>query len=417
MTPAQRAALAAKLAVDLSAQDEQRLIELCILHRAAPDMRPDFPAALLAEIERRYTPDAIAQEDVMFATLQLFAQEFDASALSLRLKLDELAASPDPEAWIARHQAWIQSVYDSTDNMQWLTANPEYLQKLIRHTGTATLLAQHVPALRAIFAVPQAVDKWFAIPNLWSIMQTEVAVREIVAHDAIFNRVLDDTGGRDMLLNQMATLLTIPGTLAKLLARPEVVTAMAANGAAMAHIAASTDAMQTLITSPVLPTFLGSATAVSAFATSATAMLELAWSDTALTFLLKNRAQLLAFEAGVNKAIGDQIIATVAASDKFRKSTARVNFYASNTSYGTNSATVYDITLLYSFDPVLFKSGSGYEGRNVFSRLGGGQYLSINTVTGPDAVSKTVSLSGVRVIRSGTRGSGEYANFDVYTAV
>lgn len=417
MTPAQRAAIAAKLNVDLSTQDEQRLIKLCILHRAAPDVRPDFPVALYGEIERRYPPDAIAQEDVMFSTLQIFAQEFDADLSALRAMLDELDTSADPETWIAQHQTWIQSVYDDAERMHWLAKTPEYLQKLIWHEGSATMLAQHAPALRILFAHPEAVNIWFGIPDVWSIMHTEVAVREIVAHEAVLSRVLDDSAGRDMLLQHMDTLIAIPGAFEKLLAHDEAVQAMSASGAAMAHITASAEAMQILIASPRLETFLRAAAAVNAFASKKTAMQALAGSDTALAFILKNRAQLLAFEAGVDKAIGDQIIATVAASDKFRKSTTRVNFYASNTSYGTNSATVYDMTSLYSYDPVIFQSGSGFDNRNVFHRSGGGFYITIDTVTGPDASVKTVSLSGVRVLRNGTQGRGEYADFDVYTVV
>lgn len=416
MTPAQRAAIAAKLNVDLSTQDEQRLIKLCILHRAAPDVRPDFPVALYGEIERRYPPDAIAQDDTMFSVLQLFAREFDADLSALRAMLDELDTSADPEAWIAQHQAWIQSVYDNAERMHWLAKTPEYLSKLVRHKGTAKMLAQHAPALRIIFSRAEAVDAWFGIPELWEVMTGENVVREIVAHEAVFRRVLDDSAGRDMLLQHMDTVLAIPGAFEKLLAHPATVQAMA-GGSGLATVAASADAMQVLIASSVLETFLRSANAVSTFAGKKTAMQALAGSDTALSFILKNRANLRAFDTGVDKAISDKIVATVAASSKFRKSTARVNFRASNTSYGTNSATVYDMTSLYSYDPVIFQSGSGFDNRNVFHRSGGGFYITIDTVTGPDATSKTISLSGVRVLRNGTRGNGEYANFDVYTAV
>ena len=61
MTPEQKTAIAAKLGADLATIASDRLIELALLHRAAPTAQPDFPNRLQAEIARRFTADAIAQ--------------------------------------------------------------------------------------------------------------------------------------------------------------------------------------------------------------------------------------------------------------------------------------------------------------------------------------------------------------------
>ena len=76
MTPDQKSTIASILSVDLATLDSDRLIELCVIYRAAPDALDTFPAALNAELVRRYSSEAIASEDVNFAVLQHMANQF-----------------------------------------------------------------------------------------------------------------------------------------------------------------------------------------------------------------------------------------------------------------------------------------------------------------------------------------------------
>jgi len=101
MTPAQKAAVAAILNTDLSTLDSDRLIELCVIYRAAPDALDTFPAALKTELERRYSSEVIASEDVNFGVLQHMANQFQSAIPYFHLRLLEMAGGGNP-GWGAR---------------------------------------------------------------------------------------------------------------------------------------------------------------------------------------------------------------------------------------------------------------------------------------------------------------------------
>lgn len=82
MTPEQINAAKQKLNIDLSTVSDDRLVELCLLNRAVPSASPDFLTRLKAELERRFTPDVLANDDTMFSVLHKFAQSGGGSAIN-----------------------------------------------------------------------------------------------------------------------------------------------------------------------------------------------------------------------------------------------------------------------------------------------------------------------------------------------
>ena len=76
LTSEQRSAIANQLSVSLNTVTDERLIELCLLHDSAPDVRPEFAQVLNIEISRRFDAIKIASEPAIFSVAQSFADEF-----------------------------------------------------------------------------------------------------------------------------------------------------------------------------------------------------------------------------------------------------------------------------------------------------------------------------------------------------
>ena len=125
MTPAQKAAVAAILNTDLSTLDSDRLIELCVIYRAAPDALDTFPAALKAELERRYSSEVIASEDVNFGVLQHMSNQFQSAIPYFHLKLLEMTGTINRDIWFTDHEALFRSAIDNDEVAAWLVAKAQ----------------------------------------------------------------------------------------------------------------------------------------------------------------------------------------------------------------------------------------------------------------------------------------------------
>lgn len=110
LTATQIAAINTQLSVNLSTVTDDRLIELCLLYRSAPSVRPAFVAALNAEITRRFTPAYIAANDVMFSVLQNFANQFYTTPVAKNFAdgVTKLLAATDKETWSAANTKFYQ---------------------------------------------------------------------------------------------------------------------------------------------------------------------------------------------------------------------------------------------------------------------------------------------------------------------
>lgn len=76
LTSEQRSAIANQLSVSLNTVTDERLIELCLLHDSAPDVRPEFAQVLNIEILRRFDAIKIASDPTIFSVAQSFADKF-----------------------------------------------------------------------------------------------------------------------------------------------------------------------------------------------------------------------------------------------------------------------------------------------------------------------------------------------------
>lgn len=152
MTPEQKTAIAAKLGADLATIASDRLIELALLHRAAPTAQPDFPNRLQAEIARRFTADAIAQDDVTYSTLQHLADELTGVVPLAHRLLHEMAASVNRDIWFTDNAAAFKDVLNNADTAKWLAGQPDILEKCLGNRQGLTMIADSTTAATAILS-------------------------------------------------------------------------------------------------------------------------------------------------------------------------------------------------------------------------------------------------------------------------
>lgn len=169
MTPTQTRTLAALLSVDLASVDTDRLIELCILHRANPKAHDAFPAALKAELERRFDDAAIRADDTSFAVLERFNNEFQSALPYFALKLREMAATVNRDIWFTDNEAVFKSGLNDPDIAAWIVQNPDILTKILRNDVALPWVAQSGTASKAILTRAESLALWKDTPKLWQV--------------------------------------------------------------------------------------------------------------------------------------------------------------------------------------------------------------------------------------------------------
>ena len=290
MTPEQKTAIAAKLGADLTAIASDRLIELALLHRAAPTAQPDFPTRLQAEITRRFTADAIAQDDVTYSTLQHLADTLTGVIPLAQRLLHEMAASINRDIWFTDNAAAFKDVLNNADSAKWLAGQTDVLEKCLHNRLALAMLAESTPAATAILSEPTAVALWKNTPDLWDIWPQHAAGMTVIAKSAELTQYIIDTP------------------------------------AALAAVIASDNAMQPLIASPTARhVWVDSAVAMAAVAGSQVAMAAVAASSTALAEIVQTatgRAALIAHNDNL-QAVRQQIYDTIKTGWK-----RKVNVYA-----------------------------------------------------------------------------------------
>ncbi|MFZ2843370.1 hypothetical protein [Psychrobacter sp.] len=248
ITPTQMTAISSQLAVDLSSQSTDRLIELCLLHRAAPDALPSFVVALETEIQRRFTSAEIASNDVMFSVLQNFLNQFASPVPYFQLKMIQMAATVNRDIWFQNNADLFATSINDVDVMTWLITQPDILDKCLNNSFGLTMLAQSTTASTAILTHDPAVTLWKQATNLWSIWPNHTAGMTVLAKSS------------------------------------ELMSYVAASSTAMTAVIASSTAMTAVIASSTAMTAVAaSSTAMTAVAASSTAMIAVAASSTALS--------------------------------------------------------------------------------------------------------------------------------------
>ena len=181
ITQTQITAIATRLAVDLSVVSNDRLIELCLLHRAAPDALPSFLVGLETELVRRFTAQYIAANDVIFAVLQNFANNFASPVPYFQMQMIQMAATVNRDIWFQNNTALFTASIDDIDVMTWLVTQPDILQKCLNNSFGLTMIAQSTTASTVILTNDPAVTLWKQATGLWIIWPSHSAGMNVLA--------------------------------------------------------------------------------------------------------------------------------------------------------------------------------------------------------------------------------------------
>ena len=297
MTPAQKAAVAAILNTDLSTLDSDRLIELCVIYRAAPDALDTFPAALKAELERRYSSEVIASEDVNFGVLQHMSNQFQSAIPYFHLKLLEMTGTINRDIWFTDNEALFRASIDNAEVAAWLAGQPDILNKCLGNRLALGYIAQSVTAATAILTREEALALWKNAPALWDIWPQHTIGMTVIAKSAELTQYIIDTPAALAAVvasdNAMQPLIA-SATARRVWVDSEVaMTAVAASQTAMTAVVASQTAMTAVAASQTaLAAVVASQTALAAVVASQTAMTAVAASQTAMTAVASVTAAL-----------------------------------------------------------------------------------------------------------------------------
>ena len=193
MTPEQKAAIAAKLGADLATLDSDRLIELCLLHRAQPKALESFPNTLAAEINRRFTAAEITRDDVPYSVLQHFANQFTGVIPLAQRLLHEMAASVNRDIWFTDNAAAFKDVLNNADSAKWLAGQTDVLEKALNNRLALTMIAESETAATAILSQADAVTLWKNAPGLWEIWPQHREGMTVIAKSAELTQYIIDT--------------------------------------------------------------------------------------------------------------------------------------------------------------------------------------------------------------------------------
>ena len=287
MTPAQKAAVAAILNTDLSTLDSDRLIELCVIYRAAPDALDTFPTALKAELERRYSSEVIASEDVNFGVLQHMSNQFQSAIPYFHLKLLEMTGTINRDIWFTDNEALFRASIDNAEVAAWIVKQPDILNKCLGNRLALGYLAQSTTAATAILSDETACAVWKNAPDLWQVWPLYRPGFDVVAKSAELTQYIIDTAPA------LSAVIAAPIAMQALAASSTAMRIASASGKAMAAVAASEVAMQAVAASEVamqavagseiaMKTIVGNEIAIKAIAGSRVAMKIVAGSELAM---------------------------------------------------------------------------------------------------------------------------------------
>ena len=297
MTPEQKTAIAAKLGVDLATLDSDRLIELCLLHRAQPKALESFPNTLAAEINRRFTAAEITRDDVPYSVLQHFANQFTGAAPLFQRLMQEMAASINRDIWFTDNAEAFKAALANEEAAAWLAGQPDILNKCLGNRLALGYIAQSVTAATAILTREEALALWKNAPALWDIWPQHTIGMTVIAKSAELTQYIIDTPAALAAVvasdNAMQPLIA-SATARRVWVDSEVaMTAVAASQTAMTAVAASQTAMTAVVASQTaLAAVVASQTAMTAVAASQTAMTAVAASQTAMTAVASVTAAL-----------------------------------------------------------------------------------------------------------------------------
>lgn len=184
MTPAQQETIRSILSADLSALDNDRLLELCLLYRAAPQALTTFPAILANEIRRRFTPEEIVREEALYAVLQHLANRFAGPVPDFQAMMHDMLRASDRNVWFTTHGAAFQTAVADAVVAFWLAGQPDILHACLTNRAALGYLAQSRAAATAILSNRDACAQWQTAPDLWAVWtQQPVGMAVLAALD------------------------------------------------------------------------------------------------------------------------------------------------------------------------------------------------------------------------------------------
>ncbi len=298
MTPEQKTAIAAKLGADLTAIASDRLIELALLHRAAPTAQPDFPNRLQAEFVWRFTAVAIIQLVVSYTTLQHLADELTGVVPLAQRLLHEMAASVNRDIWFTDNAEAFKDVLNNADAAKWLAGQTDVLEKALNNRLALTMIAESATAATAILSQADAVTLWKNAPGLWEIWPQHREGMNVLAKSGELVQYLIDTAGA--LPAAMASATAVKA----LAASTTAMRVIAASQTAVDAFLASTDVLNAIDASPVACAAMGgSAIAMGQIAASATILKRIYNQAEGRKALIENNAVFQAVRETIYKTI------------------------------------------------------------------------------------------------------------------
>lgn len=170
LTPQQITAIDTKLSVSLPTLTDDKIIELCLLQRAAPEVKPAFVEALNTEITRRFTASEIAANDVMFSVIQNFANQFTSGIPLFAKKMLEMSASVNRDIWFSNNSIMFAEAIEDVTLLAWLITKPDVVTKILSNTLGLTAVAKSTKASTAILSNSETVVILKATTNVWQIV-------------------------------------------------------------------------------------------------------------------------------------------------------------------------------------------------------------------------------------------------------
>ena len=288
MTPAQKSTIASILSVDLATLDSDRLIELCVIYRAAPDALDTFPTALKAELERRYSSEVIASEDVNFGVLQHMSNQFQSAIPYFHLKLLEMTGTINRDIWFTDNEALFRASIDNAEVAAWIVKQPDILNKCLGNRLALGYIAQSTTAATAILSDETACAVWKNAPDLWQVWPLYRPGFDVVAKSAELTQYIIDTPAA------LAAVVASDNAMQPLIASATARRVWVDSEVAMTAVAASQTAMTAVAASQ---------TAMTAVALSSVALAEIVQTATARTALITHNDNLQAVRQQVYNTV------------------------------------------------------------------------------------------------------------------
>ena len=215
LTPEQKTAITAKLSVSLSTLTDDKLIELCLLYRSAPEALPTFPTLLATEITRRFTAAEIAANDVMFSVIQNFSNQFNPE-LQYKEKLFEFVNALNRELWINQNITFFENLITVTDRVTWAVNNSDVMTAVAASSTAMTAVVSSSTAMTAVVSSSTAMTAVAASSTAMTavaasttampkIVASSTSMTAVAASSIALTAILNSTPARNALMSNNIT--------------------------------------------------------------------------------------------------------------------------------------------------------------------------------------------------------------------